>query len=280
MSSRPKPRTSSRSILMAAVLCAALFVVPPAVEAAFEREWPDAASAGLCSDGDWSDAVFAAEPADSGGTTALWSLRFDAGELFGLEALRGTGVRAARSGERLSFAFRAARLGGGPLTETALLLSATLRTGPRAQVSIRTGLLELSGEGLRSKRACPVDVFASTQMFGSVLGRVTAANILGARLGGEPLRQRLGLEVELPTARARLVAGCGIESGFEPSLHVGVEVRHGSFLALRAGARTAPDVFSAGVGIVASGAAPSVDLAWQWHPLLGASAFVSLSWSR
>ena len=93
--------------------------------------------------------------------------------------------------------------------------------------------------------------------------------------------QSLSLEAGVGTGSSLVVAGCRIEDGFDVVLLAGVELRLTPHVALRAGGRSGnEELLSVGLGVGRAGRlVPVVDVAWQWHPALGGSSFVTCSWT-
>jgi len=257
------------SLLLVAFLCAV-------GHSAFERAWPNAASAGLSIDRPWTSVGAGAGRADTSG----WRIECSGGELFGLRALRGASIRVERLGRRAGLCLSASRLGDDGLSERTLALDAGFRSSDGTGLRLRAALCQLAAAGYAPSTALGVDIEAECRITGLLHGRARATNLLGGRTAGAPLPQVLELEVALRTRKTLVVAGARVEEGFEASCHVGAEMTVTSYLVFRAGSRTGrEETLSVGLGLGRPrGVVPVVDLAWQWHPALGGSSFASFSW--
>jgi hypothetical protein len=260
----------ARRCIIAALVVGAL---PSFLWGAFERPWPDARSAALCSDGTWAAAVDTA-------SAPAWLVRCDAGELFGRSELRGAAVAVARVGRASSVSFAVSELGDRPLAERSVAagLSRTLPDG--GTIGVRGRFVQLAPSGCPSRNAVVLDAALKGRIVGMLSTSVTACNVLGCRIAGSVAPQPLDLVLGFDAGDILIEAGWRLESGFDTSFHGGAELRASRLLTVRVGAATSPGILGFGVGCGRTGgAAPAVDTAWQWHPELGVSVFVSLRWS-
>lgn len=267
---------------MIAVLGACAPATP--ASAAFEFTWPDARTAALagciC---DPVEGLVASRSAVAGGA-GRWSLELSGGELYGLPEARGWSVEASRRGP-LRIAVEASGFGGDLYEErtAALVMGGAPDDGPRLDVGLRA--LGLSAAGTDDAWAASVDV----RLAASVLGRVGIAaewrNVGGVSIGDSPVPSPTRLGVALALEDVLLAASILVERGFDPSPSLGVEFAPVPWLGVRAGAGTRPGRFTAGTGVVLNerprqSSVLALDVAWEWHPELGASSFVSVSLAR
>jgi hypothetical protein len=97
----------------------------------------------------------------------------------------------------------------------------------------------------------------------------------GSAIGQSRLTSAYGFGVALLLSGISLQATTRVQDGFEATHSLGLEVDVTEWARMRAGAACEPGRFACGLGIGTS-LWPSVDLAWQWHPKLGGSTFVSV----
>ena len=266
-------------------------MLPRVASGAFESDWADARSAALFGPGSWAASLCTDlppsraahgrwdEPGGDRSDDVRWALRCDAGELFGLHCLRTGGVSVERIGRRTRIGFAARQLGGRPAAERTAAAVFGWRLSEEGSACLRARVLDFGAAGYAPEVACAVDASVSHRLLGSLTGRATVTNLFASSVAGARVPQSMDLGLDIAFKDALVTAGSRIEPGFDASLHVGVEIRS-AFLRLRAGAQTTPDLLALGLGLGRShGPVPCLDVALQWHPLLGGSVLASLSWS-
>jgi len=269
-----------RAVLVLAALCS----LPVSAGAAFELDWPDAreavVGAACARDAEWLlEAVGAGDDAD-GVPRPRWSFACSGGELFGLPEARGRAVEAAVRLDRARVAARAAAFGSRLYEERTVALEAARRLPGDTVCVLRGRLLGIAAEGCESRWSAAVDAGLARRVAGRLVLTARAENMGGARIGGSPVCVSATLGAALRLDGATLEASVRTEAGHDASSVVAVEADAGEWLRVRASTGSAPGRFSVGVGVgrraAAAGARPVVDLAWTWHPQLGASTLVTV----
>ena len=210
-----------------------------------------------------------------------------AGELYGLREAAGVGATLTlRAGGNL-IGLRFSQLGGELYRERSFGLSFRRDLSDDLAVGLGVRALCIGARGVDDRWSVAIDARASKRLLGRVFLVAGCTNLTSARIGGSPVSQeaRAGVSLMLPELciHARATAdGVGDVSGT-----FAFELPLGGWLRARAGATTSPGTFSCGLGFgdASEGAErvparlwPSVDLAWQWHPQLGVSSFVSVTY--
>jgi hypothetical protein len=117
------------------------------------------------------------------------------------------------------------------------------------------------------------------RLIGRVFLGAGCDNLTRSRIGDSPVasRARFGAALLLPSVTLRWTLS--FEESFAASTALGFEAALTDWLRVRAGARDAPGKLGFGIGVGHPRARPwpLVDLAWQWHPELGVSSFVSIT---
>ncbi|MBD3349330.1 MAG: hypothetical protein GF400_09085 [Candidatus Eisenbacteria bacterium] len=275
-----------RSLLVPSAVAVLLTVAATAAPAAFELPFVDARAAALASYGapprigEWEARAAVQSDSTSARRSGRWSGRACAFELFGLRELRGCAVEIERSGDTC-LSLSAQRFGTDVYAEQTVGggLSRRLGEAGRAAVSLRA--LGLSASGLDEQWTCSFDAAAGVRLLNVVDISCRWSNLGHSRIGGSPVSSATALNAALRTGDALLTGSVLIEGGLEPSSSLGCEFVATPVLVLRAGAGSAPGLFAFGVGFSLPEQVPGaggsvIDLAWQWHPELGVSAFVSL----
>ncbi len=262
-----RPFAATRLALLVIVLA-----LPRPASAAFDLTWQTAREAGLSG--------VCLPPQGPEATVS-------AGELYGLREAAGVGATLTlRAGGNL-IGLRFSRLGGELYRERSLGLSFRRDLSDDLAVWLGVRALCLGARGVDERWSVAVDARASRRLLGRIYLVTGCTNLTGARIGGSPVAQemRAGVSLMLPelSIHARMTAdGVGDVSGT-----FAFELPLGDWLRSRAGATTSPGTFSFGIGIgdagedperVSARLWPSVDLAWQWHPQLGVSSFVSVTY--
>lgn len=264
----------------------ALMLPAPSAWAAFEVSWPDARSAAML-----TRAADLLPPLNTGshrpstrsgaepGARPRPRLTMSAGELYGVREASGWGARAAARLRGASVDVELTTLGGELYQERSLGLRVGLDPDSDLHVAARARVLGLSARGVDDRWTAAVDASVTRRLIGRVLLGAACENLTRSRIGDSPVatRTRFGAALVLPS----VVLGWSLllEEAFAPSTVLSFEAALTDWLCLRAGARDAPGKlgFGIGVGRRSSGPWPVVDLAWQWHPELGVSSFVSIT---
>jgi hypothetical protein len=270
-----------RAVLILAALCS----LAARAGAAFEMDWPDARDAvmaGACArDAEWLLEASAARATVAGPPPAArWSFACSGGELFGLPEARGRAVEAGLTLDRTRWSARAAAFGSRLYEERTVALQGARRLPGGTVCVLRGRLVGIAADGCESRWSAAVDAGLARRVAGRLVLAASGDNIGGARIGDSPVCAYATLGAVLRLDGASLEASMRTEAGQEASTVVAVEADAGEWLRVRASAGTAPDRFSVGFGIgrpaVDAGARPVVDVAWTWHPRLGASTFVTV----
>jgi len=261
---------SRRSVacLCAVQLITVLLCASPA-PAAFEISWPDARSAGMLVRG--ADLF---PPPDAGPRVTV-----SAGELYGVREAAGWSAHVAARFRGVAIGVELATLGGELYQERSLGLVVGLDPDPDLHLVARARVLGLGARGVDDRWAAAVDASVTRRLIGRVYLGAACENLTRSRIGDSPLaaRARFGAALLLPSVTLRWTLS--FEESLPASTALGFEAALTDWLRVRAGARDAPGKLGFGVGIGRADAHPwpVIDTAWQWHPELGVSSFVSLT---
>ena len=279
----PKPMPPSR----ATALIALLLLYPVAASAAFEIEWPDARSAAMLTGGlDLTAPSLLSVGAGAPESEArVRRATLSAGELFGLAEARGWCARVTAPVRAVTVAFDVSNLGGALYHERGAGLSATWLVASDTEVEIGARCLEVGARGESGRWAAVLDAAATRRVLGRVFLGARCSNLTGSEIGGSPLASTstFGLALKLPGIA--LQARALMQEGLETTSSLGFEAALSRWLRIRAGASSSPGRVGAGLGIGCTErcgertgllSRPTLDLAWQWHPKLGGSSFVSV----
>jgi hypothetical protein len=283
-------KTSMRALRSAARLCAIQFLAvllsaSPA-PAAFEVSWPDARSAAMLAPGaDFLPPLNAGSLRSSTGSATESGARrgpcvtVSAGELYGVREAAGWGAHAAARFHGASVGIELSTLGSELYQERSLGLRLGVDPDSDLHLATTARVLGLSARGVDDRWAVAVDASVTKRLIGRVLLGAACENLTRSRIGDSPVatRTRFGGALVLPS----VVFGWSLllEEAFAPSTVLSFETALTDWLCLRAGAKDVPGKlgFGIGVGRRSGGPWPVVDLAWQWHPELGVSSFVSIT---
>ena len=219
--------------------------------------------------------------------TPAAGLSATAAELYGLgEARAASASVRARVGESL-VALELSQFGGEVYRERSLGLS--LRSGVSEDLALEVGVRALcvSARGVEPAWSGVVDAGASRRLLGRVYLIARCTNLTRARLGGSPVAQEASVGASLALPELSLHARLTSDGVGDASATLAFELHVAEWLRARAGTTTSPGTFSCGLGIGLDRAPgedgsrrswPCIDLAWSWHPQLGVSSFVSITY--
>ena len=275
----------SAACLGAIPFLAVLLSAHPA-PAAFEISWPDARSAAVLALGtdplpylDAGCLRSSAGSATAPGARAGPRVTVSAGELYGIREAAGWGVHAASRFRAVSLRVELTTLGGELYQERSLGLQVGLDPDPDLHLAARARVLGLSARGVDDRWTAALDAGVTRRLVGRVFLGAACENLTRSRIGDSPVASRtaFGAALLLPSVALRWTLS--LEEAFAPSTALGFEVALTDWLRVRAGARDAPGKlgFGIGVGRRHSSPWPLIDIAWQWHPELGVSSFVSIT---
>jgi hypothetical protein len=252
---------------------------------AFEVNWPDARSAAMAgADGGLLGTVgrLASEgPGPAAG--ARWDLSFSGGRLYGLPEATGSVARASARYGSTSVAAELGRFGSDLYAEHTVGVLAARPVAAESWWAIRIRAVGIAAEGVDDRWSAATDAALARRVLGRVSLGVAYENLGGAKIGGSPITSsaRVGAVLKLDT----LVLAISVteEQGFTPSLAVGCEAAMSAWLRLRGGVTTEPGRFAVGLGFGEAGRPatsrrPVLDVAWEWHPELEVSTFVTVSY--
>jgi len=258
------------AVVAASTLAIAFLWVPAG--AAFEVRPTNARAAALCAEalGMLQDLALPDRP-----DSVTWTVAGSSGGLYGLPGASTQVASLARSGRRKAARLLIGRLGSPPYEERTL--AAGVSWSPAAGTWILCDLraLNLRAAPETDTWAGAVDVAVCRVVFGRLVAGASIENVGRSRVlsSDVPVVHTLGFLMRLDGVS--LVAGSEIEAGFEPASTLGCEMTPASSLALRFGLGFDPGRVGAGLGTEVAGV--EIDVAWQWHPLLGASTRVSVT---
>jgi len=207
------------------------------------------------------------------------SVTVSAGELYGISEAAGWSAHAAARLRGVAIGVELATLGGELYQERSLGLEVGLDPDPDLHVVARARVLGLGARGVGDRWATAVDASVTRRLIGRVFLGAACDNLTRSRIGESPVaaRARFGAALLLPSVTLRWTLS--FENRFPASAALGIEAALTDWLRVRAGARDAPGKLGFGIGVGRPRARPwpLIDLAWQWHPELGVSSFVSLT---
>jgi len=214
------------------------------------------------------------------GADGVWLLSASALELFGLPQLRGFRVAAERCG-RLPVSVAAERFGSDVYSEGSVSVGAGRRFGDGSVAAVGVRACGLSGRGAPERWACAIDASLSVLLLERLRLSACSTNVADARIGGSPMRSGTTVACSLTSGLALITGALLVERDVDPSGSLGCEVAVSRWMRVRSGVSRAPSVFAAGVGVtlppLALVGSCVVDVACQWHPELGVSSFVSIT---
>jgi len=277
--------------LLATLVCASLSVVVLPVSASFELDAPYAVSAGALDALPDTELVSLATRTGADVTTGLsvrraapvspnGSIVLSAAEHYGLQEIRSFDV-----GTRLCLGPGELLLGGSSLgsslyREQSLNVGWSSPVGDGGAVRLRAHVMGIVADGIESRWAIAFDPAVLWLLRGRVAVEMSLFNMTSVSIGASPVSTRARGRLSLILDDATLGMAVENEPGFPSSFSMGVELAATDWLRLRAGGGTEPGRFAFGFGIGARRLRrPVVDLAWQWHPHLGGSTFVSVSFA-
>jgi hypothetical protein len=295
-----------RYALLAALVCASLLAAVLPVRALFELDAPYAVSAGILdalpdmdlvslatrtgADGTKqadvkeaaSDGNSTTDPADEHAARVRpnGSIVLSAAEHYGLEEIRSFHV-----GTRLCFGPGELLLGGSSLgsslyREQSLNVGWSSPVGEGGAVRVRAHVMGIVADGIESRWAVALDPAVLWLLRGRVAVGLSLSNATGVSIEASPVSSRACGRLALILDDATLGIAMESEPGFPSSFNMGIELAATDWFRLRAAGGTQPGRFAFGLGIGARRVRrPVVDLAWQWHPRLGGSTFVSISFA-
>jgi hypothetical protein len=270
------------SLLVLSLLALSAGVSP--ATAAFERPPLGARDAGLAAFAPTKlgrKPLRAAAPDSSRGERHGWTANVSAHELFGLPEARGFGVSLTRHGV-VACELEVSSFGSSIYRERSFVVGSTVRTEGGSEVALAARALGLSAVGLDDEWTVAVDAGLDTELIGSVGVGCHLRNLGGAAIRETRLPSTCSVTMRVGGDPLKMIGTTLIEPGFRPALSLGIEAGLTRALAIRAGSSLIPVVFAAGFGVSAPfgstrGRLVTVDVAWQWHPALGGSSFVSVS---
>ena len=263
----------SAAWVLAFVFPVALLCACPA-RSAFEISWPDARSAGMLA----PRADLFARP-HTGARPPGPRVTVSAGELYGVREAAGWGAHVAARYRGTSVGVELTTLGGELYQERSLGLEVGLDPDPDLHLTAKGRVLGLRARGVDDRWTTAVDLSATRRLIGRVFLGAACENLTRSRIGDSPVvsRTRFGAALVLPSVMLQWTLS--FEESFAASTTLGFEAALTDWLRVRAAARDAPGKlgFGIGVGRRRGGPWPIIDIAWQWHPELGASSFVSIT---
>lgn len=227
----------------------------------------------------------AADSLSAGGGPGIDEVDVSGGELYGLPEARGFRARTALVWGATTAAVTIGQLGGELYRERTIGVALARSLGSRVVVEIGGRVLSVGAPGVSRRSAVAIDAGFTSLLLDRVRLAVLSVNVSDARVGESPICSGTTVGACLALERVRLSASLEIDRGLGAVAAVGCEAAANEFLRIRAGVGIDPPIFACGLGIGAErrGALtswPVVDLAWQWHPDLGVSCFVSVSLRR
>jgi hypothetical protein len=254
--------------------------------AAFEYTWPDARSAGMLAPGSpfgVASVEWLRGTADSTCTRPRdknLRVTVSAGELYGVPEASGWSAHARADVGVTTLTAAFSRLGGELYEERTALLEVAHQVGSDLAVSTRLRGLGIAARGLDDRWTGSLDAAVTTRLVGRVLVGAAGENITRSMIGDSPVAARAAFGAALVLPGAFLRCSLVLVETFAPSTAVGVEVALTDRVRVRAGAADVPRRLGFGVGLGREGGSwPVLDLAGQWHPELGVSTFVSITFA-
>jgi len=263
--------------VLPAVTLLALATVPAG--AAFEIRWPGAREAAMLDPGlepPGFASLLAGPESEASGSLAA---SVDGGRLFGLAEASGGGARVFVPAGGNGFALQVETMGSSVYRERALGFSIGRRLGSGLVPWVTVRVLGIGADGLADLWTIGVDAGVRSRVLGRLIVGAAFENLNDPVIGRSGIARSARFSLGLALDAAAIETSIISEPGFPLSTTVAAEAAVSPWLCLRAGVGTEPGRFGFGVGIGKRGGSPVpvVDVAWQWHPVLGASSFVSLS---
>lgn len=292
---------------LAIFVAAALFLSPRPAAGAFEVVWPDAASAGrgritcatptllLVSErsafdvapirGEGVGSGDRQAPPDGRSTraglreAAEWSVGLSFGELYGAPECRGARVALRRTSRARALRVCLATFGTDIYTESVFSCAGSFALGTCTAAGIEARVLSVSSAAGAGPWCVAVDAGLERRVAGRVALAASCRNMLDAELGASPVGSSTRLSALLDLDGIDLDVTVEAEPPFEPCYTFGVECELTPWLTARAGAVSNTEVLAAGIGLwpAHSTGVSLIDIAWQWHPRLGGSAFATIN---
>ena len=259
---------SFRGLLAVTALLAAW---PSGADGAFELRWPNAGAAALAVPLDrW--------PPRDAPSPPRWSVELSMGELYGLEEASGRSVRCSLTSGAALVEVDFSQFGSPLYRESSCGVTLVRPVGEGLSCSLGLRGMGLSAAGLPGRWTVVVDAGLGVRLLGRISLSAAWENVNRGAIGGSSLSTRTTLAGCADFGELTFVSTALFEGGFDPTLSLGCEARAGVWFRLRAGVAVSPERLACGVGIGDPfRGAPVVDLAWDWHPDLGTSYFVSVS---
>ncbi len=271
--SRRAVRVSTLTVVsMAAVLLA---LAHSGADAAFERGVPPSAADAACGAGPPMSLV---ELLTTASPDPAWSVSVTSSELYGLSELAGTALSVGRRSPRLNLCATATSLGSELYCEQTLDLSASWSRSQTVAFELSTRALNLRWAGEGSEWSGAVDGSAAWLVGGRLVVGLSIRNLASASILTSPIAPRTAAGAALVLDGVTVLASLTGEAGFEPSPALGCELALTEWMRLRGGISAYPSKAALGLRF-GSGRLrrPDVDLAWNWHPVLGMSYSLTVS---
>ncbi len=260
-------------VFLVVLLCVFLLVRAVPVRASFELDAPSAASAGALDVLPDMGLVSLAMRVGSGGRIVL-----SAAEHYGLPEARSFAVGTKLSLGEGELVLDGSSMGSSLYREQSLRIGWRSTIGEGGTVHLGAHVLGISADGLESRWAVALDPAVLWLLRGRVAVELSLTNATDVSIGDSPVSSRAHGRLALVLDDAVLGLAMESEPGFPPSFSMGLELGATEWFRLRAGGGVEPGRLAVGFGIGARRLRrPVVDLAWQWHPRLGGSTFVSIS---
>jgi hypothetical protein len=265
--------------------------------AAFERCWPRAREAGMAGTGGGlleAVALVAAEDLGAraaGGDpgrqeregAARWDLSFSGGRLYGLSETSGSAARVRARSRSAAVAVELSRFGSGLYAEHAATILVARPVAADLWGAVRVRGLGIAADGVPGRWSVASDVALAWRLLGRLSLGVAYENLGRSKIGRSPVASSASAGAALTLDPLTLAVSVTAEPGFTSSVAVGCDAALSSWLRLRSGIATEPGRFAVGLGFGDVTSAerprrPAVDVAWEWHPQLGVSTFVTVSY--
>ncbi len=241
--------------------------------ASFELDRPSAARAGALDVLPDMGLVSLATRSGSRGHIVL-----SAAEHYGLQEVRSFAVGTRLSLGDGELVLDGSVMGSSLYREQSLNVGWGTPVGEGGAIRLSAHVMEITAAGLESRWAVALDPAVLWLLRGRVAAELALANATGVSMGDSPVSSSAHGRLALVLDDAVLGLAMESEPGFPYSFSMGLELRASDQFRLRAGGGTEPGRVAVGFGIGAKRPRrPVVDLAWQWHPRLGGSTFVSIS---
>ena len=255
------------------LVCISLLALASPARASFELDQPSAARAGAL---DVLPDIGLVSLATRSGSRR--NIALSAAEHYGLHEVRSFAVGTRIGLGEGELVVDGSSMGSSLYREQSLKVGWGAPVGEGGAIRLSARVMEIAAAGLESKWAVALDPAVLWLLRGRVAAELSLANATGVSIGDSPVSSSAHGRLALVLDDAVLGLAMESEPGFPYSFSMGVELRATDRFRLRAGGGTEPGRVAVGFGIGARQARrPVVDLAWQWHPRLGGSTFVSIS---